>query len=646
MTTDTVSNPDKVEKHNFQAEVSRLLHLMVHSVYSEREIFLRELISNASDACDRLRFEALTLPELIKDDPDFKLTITLDSEAGTLTLSDNGIGMSHDDLVSHLGTIARSGSSAFIEKMTAASKGNKDGQGDKKGDKAEDVKMIGQFGVGFYSVFMVTDNVKVISHKAGTDESWCWQSDGIGEYSLSPATRAGRGTDIIIHIKEDATEFLEEYRIRTIIKTYSDHIALPITLVTTKDGEEKSDKINEGIALWTRPKSEITAEQYTEFYHHVGHATDDPWLTLHYRAEGVIEYAVLMFIPSQPPMDLFDPARKARAKLYVKRIFITDDCEDLIPGYLRFMRGIVDSEDLPLNISREMLQNNPVLTKIRTAVTKKILTELEKKAKKDPEAYAAFWHAFGAVLKEGIYEDFSRRDQLLALTRFETTTADGLQSLDDYVGRMKDDQKNIYYITGDNLAAAKRSPQLEGFRAKGIEVIFLTDSVDDFWLQMVPEYKDKKFQSVTRGVADLEDKKDGADGKDDSSKTTPEIDALIGVLKTSLDGSVKDVRLSSRLTDSAVCLVADDGDMDIHLQHILKQHQQLDQTTPRVLEINADHALIKAIAAAAVKENSVDVLKDTARLLFDQARIMEGEMPEDPVAFAHRLSAIMTSGLT
>ncbi len=646
MTTDTETNPENiekpentekpenVEKHGFQAEVSRLLHMMVHSVYSEREIFLRELISNASDACDKLRYEALTKPELTKDDADFKITVTLDEKKKTLTLSDNGIGMTREDLISHLGTIARSGTSAFMDKMA------------ENADDKNDVNMIGQFGVGFYSVFMVSDDIKVISRKAGTEESWMWHSDGIGEYSLSPAKKATRGTDIIIHIKDDAKEFLEEHRIRSIIKTYSDHIAIPITLVLTKDGEEKSEKVNDGTALWVRPKSDITEDQYKEFYHHVGHTMDDPWMTLHYRAEGVIEYSVLMFIPSQPPMDLFDPARKTRTKLYVKRIFITDDCEDLIPSYLRFMRGIVDSEDLPLNISREMLQNNPVMTKIRGAVTKRILSELEKKAKKDPEAYNVFWKAFGAVLKEGIYEDFSRRDQLMKLARFESTTTEGLQSLDDYVGRMPEDQENIYYITGESLDVAKRSPQLEGFRAKDIEVLFLTDSVDDFWLQMVPEYKDKKFQSVTRGTADFGKEKDGEDKENTPEETTPEIEALIGLLKVNLEGSVKDVRLSNRLTDSAVCLIADDGDMDIHLQRILKQHQQLDQTTLRVLEINGNHPLIKAIAAASTKDGSIDALKDAANLLLDQARIMEGEMPEDPVAFAGRLSTIMTNSLT
>ena len=625
----TTTKPEKIEKHGFQAEVSRLLHMMVHSVYSEREIFLRELISNASDACDRLRYEALTKPELIKDNPLLGITITLDDKENTLTLSDNGIGMSHDDLISHLGTIARSGTGAFMDKLS--------------GDDTKDINMIGQFGVGFYSVFMVSDNIQVISRKAGSETSWTWQSDGIGEYTLSPADKASQGTDIILHIKDDAKEFLEEFRIRSIIKTYSDHIAIPITLITTKEGETVSEKANEGTALWVRPKSEITEDQYKEFYHHVSHAMDDPWLTLHYRAEGKIEYTVLMYVPNQPPMDLFDPARKTRTKLYVKRVFITDDCEDLIPGYLRFMRGIVDSEDLPLNISREMLQNNPVMISIRTAVTKKILSELEKKAAKEPEAYAKFWQSFGPVLKEGIYEDFARRDQLLKLSRFESTGTEGLQSLDDYVDRMKEGQDKIYYITGDNLAVTRRSPQLEGFKAKGIEVLFLTDAVDDFWLQMVPEYEGKKFHSVTRGTADLDDKKDDEDKED--KKTTPEMDALIGLLKANLEGSVKDVRLSGRLTDSPVCLVADDGDMDIHLQRILQQHQQLDQASLRVLEINADHALIKSIGAAAVKEGSLDALKDTANLLLDQARIMEGELPDDPQAFARRLVTIMAKGL-
>lgn len=609
----------KAEKHGFEAEVSKLLHMMVHAVYSEREIFLRELISNASDACDKLRYEALTQSDLAADG-DFAISLKLDKDAKTITVSDNGIGMNKEDLISHLGTIARSGTENFMKNIS--------------GDKSKDVNLIGQFGVGFYSVFMVADKVEVISRKAGEDEGWSWKSDGLGEYEISPADKTGNGTEIIMHIKEDAEEFLEEHRLRTIIKTYSDHITIPIKLL----GEEES-QLNEATALWVRPKSDITEEQYKEFYHHVGHAFDDPWMTLHYRAEGVIEYTVLMFVPTDQPMDLFDPARRPRTKLYVKRIFITDDCEDLVPGYMRFMRGVVDSQDLPLNISREMLQNNPVMAKIKKAVTNRILTELEKKADKDPEAYNAFWKNFGAVLKEGIYEDFDRRDRILKLARFESTTQEGLTSLADYVSRMKDGEDVIYYITGDNADQARRSPQLEGFRAKEIEVLMFTDPVDDFWLQMVPEFDGKKLQSVTKGTVEKEDDKE-------DEKPAPEMEALIGLLKTNLGDQVKDVRVSKRLTSSAVCLVADEGDMDMHMERILKMHDKLGSGgSTRVLEINPENDLIKALGKKATDDGSVDLLKDASFLLFDQALIMEGEVPADPTAFAKRLSDIMVSGI-
>lgn len=618
------------EKHGFEAEVSRLLHMMVHSVYSEREIFLRELISNASDACDKLRYAGLTNDKLLKDAGDFAIDIHLDKEASTLTISDNGIGMNHDDLISHLGTIARSGTSAFMDEMS--------------GDDKKDANLIGQFGVGFYSVFMVADKVEVLSKKAGTKKAYRWVSDGIGEYTISDAKKEKCGTEITMHIKKDADEFLEVTRLKNIIKTYSDHITLPITLISKNDDKdaeeaEQSEKVNDGTALWARPKSDITEDQYKEFYHHVAHAFDEPATTIHYRAEGKIEYTVLLFIPSQQPMDLFDPSRKTKVKLYVKRIFITDDCEDLLPGYLRFMRGVVDSEDLPLNISREMLQNNPVMTSIRNAVTKRILSELEKKAKKDSDGFNEFWEAFGPVLKEGIYEDFAQRDKILKLSRFESTLDKGLTTLDDYISRMNGDQENIYYITADTLEAAKRSPQLEGFKAKDIEVLYLCDPVDEFWLQMVPEYEGKKFASVTRGAADLDDKK----SDDEEDKNTPELDALIAVLKSNLGEAVKDVRPSKRLTDSAVCLVADDEDMDMHMERILKMHNKLEgAASARVLEINADNALIKTLAAQATKDGSVDALKDASQILLDQARIMEGDLPEDPVAFGARLSAMMT----
>ncbi len=623
----------KSEKHGFEAEVSRLLHMMVHSVYSEREIFLRELISNASDACDKLRYEGLTNEKLLEGTSDFAIDIQLDKETKTLTISDNGIGMNKEDLISHLGTIARSGTSAFVDNMS--------------GDEKSDTNLIGQFGVGFYSVFMVADKVEVISRKAGNKKAWAWISDGIGEYTVSDAKKDCSGTQVTLHIKDDATEFLEVMRLKNIIKTYSDHITLPITLISKNEDEkaeekEVSEKVNDGTALWARPKSDITDDQYKEFYHHVAHSFDEPATTIHYRAEGKIEYTVLLFIPSQQPADLFEPSRKPKVKLYVKRVFITEDCEDLLPGYLRFMRGVIDSEDLPLNISREMLQNNPVMTSISGAVTKRILTDLEKKAKKDVKGYNDFWNNFGAVLKEGIYEDFARRDQILKISRFHTTADEELTSLEGYVSRMGEGQDTIYYITGDSLVAAKRSPQLEGFKAKNIEVLYLTDPVDEFWMQMVPEFDGKKFGSVTRGAADLDDKKD-----DEKKENTPEMDALIAVIKTNLGEAVKDVRISNRLTDSAVCLVADDNDMDMHMERILKMHNKLDGgASTRVMEINAENSLIKTLAAAATKKNSVAALKDASQILLDQARIMEGDLPDDPVAFASRLSLMMTNSFS
>lgn len=616
------------EKMGFEAEVSRLLHMMVHSVYSDREIFLRELISNASDACDKLRYEGLTNNDLLKEASEFAIDIRLDKESKTLTVSDNGVGMNRDDLISHLGTIARSGTSAFMDNIS--------------GDEKKDVNLIGQFGVGFYSVFMIADKVEVLSRKAGEEKAYLWSSDGIGEYTISDAEKVDHGTAITLHIKDEASEFLEIQRVKNIIKTYSDHVTIPITLISKSEekdvDEEQSERVNDGTALWARSKSDITEEQYKEFYNHVAHAYDDPGMTIHYRAEGKIEYTVMLFIPSQQPMDLFDPARKTKVKLYVKRVFITDDCEDILPGYLRFMRGVVDSEDLPLNISREMLQNNPVMSSISNAVTKRILSELEKKAKKDVEGYNQFWEAFGPVLKEGIYEDFARRDQILKMSRFKSTSSDGLTSLDDYVSRMNDGQDTIYYITADSLEVAKRSAQLEGFKAKDIEVIYFTDAVDEFWLQMIPEFEGKKLASVTRGSSDLDDKKD--DEKEEEKN--PELEALISVIKTNLGETVKDVRKSNRLTESAVCLVADEEDMDMHMERILKMHNQLEgKASARVMEINADNALIKALSAAAVKEGSVDALKDASQILFDQAKIMEGDLPDDPVAFASRLSKVM-----
>ena len=613
----------KMEKLGFQAEVSRLLDIVAHSLYSDRAVFLRELISNASDACDKLRYLSLTEPGLVADDPEFRITVALDKDSKTLIVSDNGIGMNREDLISHLGTIARSGSAQFVQAL-------EDG-------KSKDVSLIGQFGVGFYAAFMVADQVTVVSGKAGETQAWKWVSDGKGEFEIGETERAGRGTDIVLHIKKDAAEFLEKARVSTIITKYSDHIALPIRLV--EGGQE--EKVNQAAALWTRAKSEITEEQYRDFYRHVAHAFDEPWGTLHFKAEGKIEYTGLVFIPTAKPFDLFHPDRKQSLKLYVKRVFITDHCEELLPHWLRFVKGLVDSEDLPLNISREMLQQNPVLTKIRQGAVKKVLEYLKKRAENEADAYAAFWNNFGAVLKEGLYEEPEHRESLLKLARFRSTNGDTLVSLADYVGRMKEGQTTIYYLTGDTLEAAARSPQLEGYRAKGIEVLLLTDGVDEFWVPAVGEYDGKSFKSVTRGGADLDAIK--GDAKTDEKKPEPAaagIDNLIALMKLALKDAVKNVRVSQRLTDSAVCLVADDGDMDMRLARLLQQHKRIDALAPRVLEINGSHPVIAALAKA-VSSGKGDAVADASWLLLDQARIQEGETLSDPTAFAKRLGEVL-----
>lgn len=626
----------KTEKMGFEAEVSRLLHMMVHSVYSDREIFLRELISNASDACDKLRYEALTKPELAAGG-EFGISLTVDVDAKTITIADNGIGMDRDDLIANLGTIARSGTANFVDQLT--------------GDSKKDMQLIGQFGVGFYSVFMVADTVNVTTRKAGDEHAWLWTSAGEGSYEIAEATKENTGTEIVLHMKDDAAEFLDRYRLEKIITTYSDHIAVPITLAI-KGGDKKDDEkddepkvVNEGSAIWTRPKSDITDEQYNEFYRHVGHAFDDPSVTLHYKVEGMQEYTVLLFVPTKQPMDLFDPARKNRLKLYVKRVFITDDSEDLLPGWLRFMRGVVDSQDLPLNISREMLQNNPTLERMSKAITKRVLSEFEKLAEKDQEKFEAIWGEFGAVIKEGIYEDFERRDAILKLARFKSTGADGWTTLADYVSRMKDKQSAIYYVTGTDEAAVKRSPQLEGFKAKGIEVLLLSDAVDDFWLQMAPDFEGKPFKSITRGASDLKDI--AGDEKADEAEKAAEGDMakLTALMKEVFGDKIKDVRSSDRLTETAACLVADDSGMDMHMERILKAHNQLDAVSAKILEINPGHAVIRKLAELAGKKGAIDTLSDPVWLLLDQAKILEGDPLEDPSAFARRMSAAMEKGL-
>ncbi|MGY8994300.1 MAG: molecular chaperone HtpG [Rhodospirillales bacterium] len=638
-----------VETRAFEAEVGKLLDIVANALYSQKEIFLRELISNAADACDKLRHESLTQPNLIDNDAGFQIRIASNAKERTLTISDNGIGMDREELISNLGTIARSGTASFVEQLTQAVPAAKTKKG--KSPRA-DVSQIGQFGVGFYSSFMVSDTVEVTSRKAGQTQAWMWRSDGKGEFTVEEVDsllsgREGRGTDIRLTLRKEHKEFLEDTRLRHIIKTYSDHIAQPIFLSEVGGKSNDDAAVNKATALWTRPKSEVTAEQYREFFNDVGHTFGDPWVTLHFRAEGRIEYTALLFVPSNQPFDLFSTERKAKVKLYVRRVFITEDCEDLLPPYLRFMRGIVDSEDISLNISREMLQHDPVIGRIRKALVKRIFTELGRKAEKEPDAYKAFWTNFGAVLKEGLYEDPEQRETILGLARFNGTFTDDLVSLNSYVERMKPGQDAIYYIPGDSMEAVSNSPQLEGFRARGIEVLFMTDPVDEFWSTSVELYKEKPFRSVTRGQAELSNIPLSSDDNEkiDENEAQPDLAPLIEQIKSALEGRIKDVRISQRLTDSPVCLVADEGDIDMHLQRILKQHQRLDAISTKVLEINGKHALVRRLAEAAVGDGDKSAVDETVRLLLDQACIVEGEPLADPSEFARRLTAAMERGL-
>ena len=621
------------EKHTFQAEVAKLLDIVVHSLYSNTEIFLRELISNASDSCDRLRYAALTDESLMEGgETDFSIHIAVDKEKRTLTISDNGIGMNKDELVENLGTIAKSGTSEFMKSLT--------------GDESKDVSLIGQFGVGFYSSFMVAKKVEVFTRKAGDTQGWLWVSDGRGSYRITEAEDVGRGARIVLHLRKEGDEYLEPLRLRTVVKTYSDHIAIPVILdAIVGEDDSAEETLNSASALWTRPKNEITDEQYSEFYHHVAHGFDEPWHTLHFRAEGAIEYTSLLYLPTSQPFDLFGPDRKSKVKLYVNRVFIADDLEGLLPPYLRFVRGVVDSPDLPLNVSREMLQDNPQLKKIQKGLVGKLLKDLKDRSK-DASDYETFWSTFGPVLKEGLYEDFERRDEILELSRFRSSASDDWRSLKDYVADFKEGQDAIYYITGNDTAALKKSPQLEGYVAKGVEVLLLTDPIDEFWVTSVGVFDKHPFRSAAQSATDLDAiaKDDASDKSADAAENDEKdtnIDGLVTRLKDALGDSVKEVRTSNRLTESPVCLVGEQGGMSLHLERMLKQHGQGEGlASPRILEINPKHALIKKLATQAD-----DIVGETALLLLDQARIVEGENVPDPIAFAHRLSQAMERGL-
>ncbi len=616
------------ETRSFEADVAKLLHLMVHSVYSDKDVFLRELISNAADACEKLRYESLSDPALAAGGSP-QVTVTLDPDARQIMIEDNGIGMSEAELVEALGTIARSGTKAFMERVASA----KD---------AEGTQLIGQFGVGFYSAFMVADRVDVLSRRAGSDQAARWSSDGLGTYTVQPAETAEapeHGTRVVLHLKEDATSYTERYRVQQIIKDQSGHVPVPIFLKEKPDAE--AEQIADGAALWTKPKSEISAEEYTDFYRSVAGQFDQPALTLHYRAEGLHEYSVLAFIPEMKPFDLFDPDRTGRMKLYVRRVFITDEAE-ILPRYLRFVRGLVDSSDLPLNVSREMIQQSPVLAAIQKGVSNRVLSELEKLSANDGEGYIKFWDNFGAVLKEGLYEDFARREQLLGLARFKSTASgDNWRSLKDYADGMKENQTAIYYATGSDLDRLLSSPQLEGFRARGIEVLLLTDQVDSFWVTAGVDYDGKPFKSVTQGLADLS-LIPLPEGEAAAPAASEEVTSFIDFAKELLKDQVSDVRVSERLTESPVCLVAAEHGMDRQLEKLLAAAGRGGGASAPVLELNPRHSLIVRLSGL---QDSESLREDAAWLLLDEARIADGELPTDPRAFAERLGRIMAKAL-
>jgi len=618
------------ESRTFEADVSKLLHLMVHSVYSDKDVFLRELISNAADACEKLRYEAIGNPTLLGDDPKPRITIASDPENRRLIIEDNGIGMSRDEMVEALGTIARSGTKAFMNRLEAE-------QG------SEGAQLIGQFGVGFYSAFMVADRVDVVSRRAGSDEAASWSSDGKGEYTvgfIDAADTPTRGTRVTLHLMEEAASYTERYTLERIIKAQSGHVPVPILFVE-KPGAEPQE-IADGAALWVKARSEISANDYTDFYRSLAGAFDEPALTVHFRAEGRHEYTALAFVPASKPFDLLDTDRHGRMKLYVKRVFITDEAE-ILPRYLRFVRGLVDSADLPLNVSREMIQDSPILTAIKKGVTNRILSELDKTAQNEPNTYTTIWDAFGPVLKEGLYEDFERRSQLIGLARFRTTVGEGWRSLKDYLGSLKENQTAIYYITGSDLARLETSPQLEGFRARGIEVLLLPDPVDSFWVTTGLDYEGKPLKSVTQGAADLAliplmDAK-----ADQQGAASEDVARLIQTVKATLGDLVSDVRASERLTESAVCLVAPESGMDRQLERLLARAGQAGAAAKPVLELNPRHEVITALAS--LTDEQQELRADAAYLLLDEARILDGELPADPKGFSQRLARLMRRSL-
>lgn len=606
----------------FQADVSKMLDIVINSLYSEKQIFLRELISNASDACDKLKYLALTTPDMAKDAKDFKIVITPDAKENTLKIADNGIGMNKEDLIAHLGTIAKSGTADFVKNA---------------GDNGSAVELIGQFGVGFYSAFMVADKVEILTRRAGEDKAWKWVSNGIDGFEITEAQKDANGTEITLFLKQDEKNYVDTIYLRQIIRTYSDHIAYPIVLNLGEAGEET---VNKGSALWTRNKAEITKDQYKDFYQHISHNFDEPWLTLHFKAEGNIEYTGLLFIPDKAPYDLFQPDKKNSLKLYINKVFISDKVEELMPNYLRFVKGVIDSADLPLNISREMLQNSPLMEKIKAGTVSRLLKELQKRTK-DYDDYMKFWKSFGIVLKEGIYEDFKNREEIAGLSYFYSTAdTEKMTSLDGYISRCGKEQKAIYYITGDDIAVLRNNPQLEAFKQKGIEVLLMNEPIDEFWPQVLPNYKGYAVKHISQADVDMTWKRE--EKKADEGSLAKLCEFMGNLLKN----EVGKVVATEKLTTSPVSLTVENGQMSLHLERLMRNHQQ--QTafaSTRILEINPYHPLIIKLSDMVMNDADKAKVEEVSKILLDQAKVAEGEAVSDPSFYAEKISGYILQGL-
>lgn len=620
------------QNFEFQAEVGKILNIVANSLYSDKEIFIREYISNASDACDKLRYAQLKNPSLMKKGEEFKILVTTYKKLNIVEISDNGIGMTKDELIESLGTIAKSGTEDFIKKMEQ--------------ENNKDIEQIGKFGVGFYSGFMVAKRIEVLSKKAGADESWKWSSEGKGKFEIEKISKSTNGTLVKIHLNEDAKEYSEKVRIENIIRKYSDHITHSVFILENDSKNKNEEKINQGTALWNKDKKDIKKQEYEAFYTNIGPNYDKPWKIIHNKIEGNLNYTNLVFIPSEKPFDLLNSEKISNLKLFIKKVFITDKLENIMPKYLRFLSGIIDSEDISLNISREMLQNDPVVSKIKSHLTKKVLSELKSELKKSKDNYINFWKNFGSVVKEGIHEDYTNKENILDISLFYSSKTKNLITIEEYLNSKNKDQKEIYYISGDNIDNLINSPQMETFIKNDIEVLLFIDPVDEFWIPNISEYKNCTFKSITKGSIDLDKLKNNKD-TNKNKEENKNIDKLIAYMKSHFGEKVKDVKISSRLTDSPVCFVAEENAMDIHLENLLKKHKHLDQVTTKVLEINPDHAIIKSLSLLDyTQEKNKSKCAEIFDLLLNQAKIIEGIPLDDSKAFCKSINELMAKNIS